>query len=89
MTLAGFVSILAGPSTATCGVAWGLVCVRAGTREVDHAWYTRQTPISEDKGPYSETRGRQRGGLQGFRACESSHQLAIATFRQGTIFDKG
>jgi hypothetical protein len=66
-------------AAAMCGVAWGLVYVREGTRTVDPAWYTRQTPISEDKGPYSETRGRQRGGLQRFRACESSHDHQVAT----------
>jgi hypothetical protein len=70
---------MVGPSAAVCGVVWNLVCVREGTRAVDPAWYTRQTPVSEDKGPYSETRGRQRGGLARFRACESSHQVAAAT----------
>ena len=69
---------MAGTSAAACGVVWGLVCVREGTRAVDPAWYA-QTPISEDKGPYSEARVRQRGGLQRFRARESSHQVATAT----------
>ena len=47
---------MAGTSAAACGVVWGLVCVREGTRAVDPAWYTRQTPISEDKGPGQEKR---------------------------------
>ena len=49
-----------------------------GARAIDPAWRTRQTPISEDKGTYGVSTGRQRGGLQRFRACESSRQVATA-----------